>query len=232
MKQIFIVSQSKGGSGKSFFTTLMAHKYEEETTVGFYDMDNSTLTLSSQIAFIKNFKNRILKASILNENGRIERDKMVKLFEALAEDKFEKIFIDMGATESDQLYQFLLNDLNCEDLKEFMTEISCDLSFIIPVSGNTATKATSNYAKLMFNLVSDFFKIFIVENLELTDNDSSIEIGNILGVEAETIKFGKTEGDTERGKRVVNMMKEGKSATTLNILTRGKMKSLLEPLNF
>ncbi|PWK16107.1 hypothetical protein LV89_04922 [Arcicella aurantiaca] len=84
----------------------------------------------------------------------------------------------------------------------------------------------------MFNLLADFFKIYIVENVELTDNDSSIEIENILGVEAQTIKFGNTEGDTERGKRVVNMIKEGKSATTLNILTRGKMRNLLEPLNF
>lgn len=230
MKQIFIICQSKGGCGKSFLTTLIAHKYENDESVRFIDMDSSTKTLKNQIKFID--KRRVGEDNILNSAGKIERDSFIKFFETFETLSESKVFIDMGATESEQLYQFFKNDITPSEVKEYFEEISSELTFIIPVAGNTATVATSTYAKDMNELLGDYFPLHIMENLELTDAPSSIQIVKILGSNVYLEQYGYTEAETERGSRVVNMIKNGLSSSTLSSLTKSKMKKLLEPLTF
>lgn len=230
MKQIFIVCQSKGGSGKSFITTLIAHKFENDTNVAFIDMDSSTKTLKNQIAFID--KSRVKEANILNAAGKIERDSFVKFFERFDTVKEDKIFIDMGATESEQLYQFLKFDLPPSELKEYFDEIACELIFIVPVAGNTATVATSTYAKELYELVNPIFVVNVMENMELTDSASSMQIANIVGKNVYIQQYGYTESETERGSRIVNMIKNGESSSTLSSLTKSKIRKLIEPLIF
>lgn len=229
-KQIYFIAQSKGGVGKSFLTTLLAHKYEETEETMFVDMDSSTRTLSKQIAFIDNPNYRIVKQEILNSSGKIERDSFVTVLENLVELAGKKIFVDFGATESDQLYQFFLSDIEMEDLIAFFEESNTELTLVIPIAGNTALASTLSYAQEMIKVCNNSFPVLVMENEELTSNDDSFEIEGVLGVDHRIYKYGKTEGDTDRGKRIVQLIQQAKSMRELGTLTVSKLKKIVKEL--
>lgn len=230
MKKVFFIVQAKGGSGKSFLTTLIAHKYSKDLSTFFYDMDSSTKSLSNQIKFLENFKERVDFSDILNSDGKIERDQFINFFESLDSSIASKIFVDFGATESDQLFHFLKNDLDPVDMQEFFTNANIELNFLIPVSGNTAIKPTTDYARSMDQLLGKTFSVNFYENSELTDTDSSLIIQEKFG-KKKTIKFGNTDSKSERGKRIVNLMKEGQDVDSIGVLSRGMFKKLYETLD-
>jgi cellulose biosynthesis protein BcsQ len=109
MKQVNLVLQSKGGVGKLLFMWFVA-QVEKEAKSAFIDLDESTQTSLMRLGAIVG-ENRVKGFKILNENKKLEREKILNLFEVIANAKTDKWFVDFGASESEELRRLLEFDI-------------------------------------------------------------------------------------------------------------------------
>ncbi|MEQ9440930.1 MAG: hypothetical protein RIG62_17930 [Cyclobacteriaceae bacterium] len=134
-KKIVLITQSKGGSGKSVLCYLLAEKYPDALIV---DMDQSTKTTSRQLAYRK----PILQ-SLLSDKNNIDREKLAYFLESLSQSKDELIFCDLGAAISEQLPYFIQDTQ--DDLTELMEELQIDLYLYCVVTGGDMFSASMEY---------------------------------------------------------------------------------------
>ena len=92
------ILQSKGGSGKSMLTYLLALKNEDNPQTYFIDFDSSVKSSTQQLKFLQGrTPARFAKMNLLDERGKIDRQRLFENLQILAQKPYEEFFIDFGA---------------------------------------------------------------------------------------------------------------------------------------
>ncbi|OZI07703.1 hypothetical protein BWI93_13125 [Siphonobacter sp. BAB-5385] len=100
MKTIHCILQSKGGVGKSLLTWFLAQKHQEDTSTVFIDLDNSTATSSLRLSSIVG-ADRIKSFAILDSEKKLDREKILELFEVIAQSKkYETSILELRKAKS------------------------------------------------------------------------------------------------------------------------------------
>lgn len=227
MKTIHLILQSKGGVGKSLFTWFVAHA-EKETKTSFIDLDESTHTSANRLESIVGNK-RIRHVEILNDSKRLEREKIIGLFESLSKAQSPNIYIDFGASESEEFKKLLEFDIPSDILKDEMIRMELDLRIFVLIAGRDAFVSCFNYFQLLSQQLSGHFKTIILLNEGTFGSSEAFEIAKakLSSVALEYKCFGKL-GESESGKDVIKMLTDGKGEESLNLMGRITFKKVLE----
>jgi hypothetical protein len=227
MKTIHLILQAKGGVGKSLFTWFVAN-VEKETKTSFIDLDESTHTSANRLESIVGNK-RIRNVEILNDSKRLEREKIIGLFESLSKAQSPNIYIDFGASESEEFKKLLEFDIPSGILKDEMIRMELDLRIFVVIAGRDAFISCFNYFQLLSQQLSGHFKTVILLNEGTFGSAEAFEIvkTKLSSATIEYKCFGKL-GESESGKDVIKMLTDGKGEESLNLMGRITFKKALE----
>jgi MinD-like ATPase involved in chromosome partitioning or flagellar assembly len=163
MKQVNLILQSKGGVGKSLFMWFVAQKQKAEKTV-FIDLDESTQTSATRLGAVVG-KERVRSFKILNEYKKLEREKIISLFEGLATAKSDTFYIDFGAPESAEFLHLLENDVPADILREELVALGINLRVFVIVAGRDALNSCVNYYNAILKALDTQFPLSMVVNM-------------------------------------------------------------------
>lgn len=163
MKQVNLILQSKGGVGKSLFMWFVAQQHKAEKTI-FIDLDESTQTSSARLGAVVG-KDRVRSFKILNEYKKLEREKIIGLFEGLATAKSDTFYIDFGAPESAEFLHLLAQDVPADILKEELTALGITLRVFVVVAGRDALSSCVNYYDALSIALSAQFPLTMLVNM-------------------------------------------------------------------
>jgi hypothetical protein len=135
MKNIILITQSKGGSGKSILTFLLAEKHPEAIIL---EMDDATRTTSLQLAYRDP---RLI--SFLDEHKVIDRGRFDSFLEKIEASKNKLFLCDMGASISEQL-PYYLSDAR-EAIPAALREMGIELELFVVVGGSNIFVQTMEY---------------------------------------------------------------------------------------
>jgi len=154
--------QSKGGSGKSFYTYFRALASSNDDSI-FLDVDSSTNTSSRQLKFLES--DRLEAVSLVDSKGVLIRDTFLGYMESVADSNMDattKIIADLGSAESDQLVSMLEFDIS---FREFCDELGFKVIFNVIIAGGGAYKASVNYLQRLVSVANGEFEIVVWENV-------------------------------------------------------------------
>jgi hypothetical protein len=227
MKRVNLVLQSKGGVGKSLFLWFIA-QVEKENKTAFIDLDESTETSATRLGSIVG-ESRVRHFKILNENKKLEREKILNLFETLAETKTDNWFIDFGASESEEFRRLLEFDISAKGLSDELQDVGIELRIFIIIAGRDALISCLRYYNAMKVVIFDAIPFVALMNEGTFGGLESIEQGaNALtnaGIEFK--KFGGL-GESESARDVIRLITEQKDPSSLNFAGRLTYKKGLE----
>lgn len=178
MKQVNLILQSKGGVGKSLFMWFIAQQHKKQKTF-FIDLDESTQTSSARLGAVVG-KDRVKAFKILNEYKKLEREKIIGIFEGLANAKSETFYIDFGAPESAEFLSLLLHDVPADILREELVSLGITLRVFVVVAGRDALTSCVNYYNDLSKAIGKAFPLTMVVNM-----------GTFGGIETAEIAIGK-----------------------------------------
>lgn len=238
MKIFELILQEKGGAGKSMLAYLQALKAQNKKYSYFVDLDSSTKTSSRQLEFIRSEK-RLIEASILDSNKKIDREKIFDVFEQLAElPKAEIIICDFGAPESQQFPKLLVYDFKASDFKDFETELNVKFIFKIVVAGGPSYQASMSYVDDLVEALDAQFEVILMlndytfKNYEALKDDveNYVTVKNAVRPYISSIKsFGNIQTDRNSGTVIIDNMKSGKGLENIKAFAaRQIMKRELE----
>ncbi len=217
MKQINLILQAKGGVGKSLFTWFVAQAEKDKKT-SFIDLDESTKTTANRLESVVG-KNRIRHVDILNDSKRLEREKIIALFESLSKVQSPTIFIDFGAAESEEFKKLLEFDILAHILKEELSQMEIDLRFYIVLAGRDAFLACYSYYEKLKLLIESQFQMIVLINEGTFGDAEAIALvkQNFINTNAIFRGFGNL-GNAESGRDVIKILTEGKGEESLNLM--------------
>lgn len=222
MKTIYFNMQSKGGAGKSMLTYLQGIKNEDNEKALFVDMDSSTLTSSRQLGFLKH-KKRLAEISLLNSLRKVERDKIISIIENLNRlENFDQIYMDLGASESEQMPNLFSIDYSVEEFKEFEASLDVRFVFNIVVAGGAAYVSSFEYVKTISRLLAGQFEIHIYLNQHTFYNHEPLAdelkgfVNKAKGMIASIKSFGDLHPDRYSTKQIIDYIMAGKGMADYN----------------
>jgi len=134
MKKMNFILQSKGGSGKSMLAYLLALKNEDNPLTYFIDFDSSVKSSTQQLKFLQGrTPARFAKMNLLDERGKIDRQRLFENLQILAQKPYEEFFLDFGAPESEQFTSLFSKDYTIEEFKQIADELDVEFIFNIVV---------------------------------------------------------------------------------------------------
>jgi hypothetical protein len=227
MKKVNLILQAKGGVGKSLFTWFVAQA-EKDSKTSFIDLDESTQTSANRLEYIVGSK-RIRHFQILNDSKRLEREKIIALFESLSKAQSPNIYIDFGASESEEFRKLLEFDIPAGILKEELVRLEINLKIFVVIAGRDAFISCFNYYENLSQQISNQFETTILLNEGTFGGSEAIEIVKTRFNSTKTLFkcFGGL-GDSESGKDVIKILTEGKGEDSLNLMGRITFKKALE----
>lgn len=162
MKNVHLITQAKGGTGKSFVTWFFAY-INKGQNASFVDLDKSTRTSAKRLGKIVGDK-RVVEMSIIDGNLRLDREKFLNILEGISQSKTDNWFIDLGAPESDELKTFFQNDYGVDDFKEVLDSIGINLKIYVVIAGEDALSASSEFYSTLKNLLGDAIPVIALKN--------------------------------------------------------------------
>lgn len=216
IRTIYFQIQSKGGAGKSFLSYLLANKFRHEMDSLFIDADTENMTSSTQNLTFLAPPSRLAYFSILDDGNKIIRDKITQMLNQFGKEDFsyQKVFIDMGATESTQILRLFSDDFEPFILKKIEEKYQLKFVFNVVIAGNTSFTACLNFLEKVQQTFQENHQIIIYANAEeFRNNYNQMEnLKELAELHKLPIKvFGKTEKNSTVGNEIAKMMKEGKS---------------------
>ncbi|MDJ1505257.1 hypothetical protein [Xanthocytophaga agilis] len=154
MKKLILITQSKGGSGKSILTYLLAEKYPQ---AAIFDMDDATRTTSIQLAY----RSPVL-ATFLNSNKVIDRGLFNSFLEALTYAENELFIADLGASVSEQL-PYYFSEV-AEYLPSVLEELGIEIEIFAIVGGANIFTPTMSYLEELCESIRKKFPIRVYQN--------------------------------------------------------------------
>lgn len=85
-KTIHLICQAKGGVGKSFLTYLVYHKYKQDDSVAYLDLDNTNQTTLSRL------KDKARSFNVLDAKKKINREAFLAMIENISLAKSKDTF--------------------------------------------------------------------------------------------------------------------------------------------
>ncbi len=217
--------QSKGGVGKSFHTYCRALSVPDEHSL-FVDVDSSTQTSTRQLKFLG--AERLETISLLDNRDVLVRDTFLGYMESLSESAFERIYMDFGAPESEQIPALIQRDI---PFREFCDELGFDILFNIVIGGGGAYKASVDYLQKIVSVLKGEFKIIVWENITSFNQFPvlSTELGaNCKSMGLQYKRFGDFEPSTLLGGQILDGIRRGYSLSDYSPGARIRMKKELK----
>jgi hypothetical protein len=208
MKKLHFIAQSKGGVGKSLLMYLMALKNHHKENCLFVDMDASTFTSRRQLSFVD--EDKLDTVSLLNERAAIQRDNLFVYLDKLSRSRYQEIYVDLGAPESEQLPALIEFDDVQLPLREFADDM--DIEFHIVIGGAGAYNASVEYLLKMVKVIADDFEITVWESV--TGFRKFSDLARELAENCESMgltfrKFGDFEPETYVGSGILSGVSKG-----------------------
>lgn len=227
MKKVNLVLQSKGGVGKSLFLWFVAQLEKEEKTV-FIDLDESTQTSSARLGIVVG-EDRVKHFKILNENKKLEREKILNLFEMIAETKTENWFIDFGAPESEEFKRLLEFDISAKTLSDELQNMGIELQIYVIIAGRDALISCLKYYNSIKEILNNSIPFTALMNEGTFGGMESIEQSSkaLRSANIDFLAFGGL-GESESSKDIIRLITEQKDPSTLNFAGRLTYKKVLE----
>ena len=225
-KKIYLITQAKGGAGKSVLTFMLAEKYKEAAIL---DLDDATTTTMKQLAYRKPVKVSFLDPT----TKRIDRGAFNGLFESTMEAKRELFIADLGASVAEQLPKYF--DMNgVDNVMDILSSSKIHLQIICVVGGGNIFKATMEYLDELLDASEGKLNITIAHNgfYPLSEEQKATLLKyateNKLGV----VNFDLVKDKGEMALRTVeNVLKDGKGVTGLSPFTAIYFKKPIEELH-
>lgn len=232
-KEIILILQAKGGVGKSMLTWLIANNEKNNDDVLFIDLDESTKTSATRLPSIIG-ESRVKAIKILDNNKKLEREKIISVFESLAESKFKKIIIDFGAPESEEFKRLLEYDISSYELVSELEEKNLKLKIFVVIAGNDAEYSCLSYLKGLNKVIDGNIEIFCLMNEGTFASKEVLMIGenglksinNISNVYI----FGNI-GYTQSGKDIIDMITNQSKISDLNLMAKIRFKGVLKEVS-
>lgn len=188
MKQLII--QSKGGAGKSYLTKLLSLLADKEKKEKFFiDCDNSSASTTKFFSGIKDRKSSYVKFSNFNLLGSDRKIDRTKFDSFLAEiEKLENVVADFGATSSDQLFFYMLEEQKNGIIQTF-TEM--DIQLLLVVAGGGSAKECVEF----FNLANKIPGIGEITHLIANEFQGGINGKSVKEYTNSKVQIGKLHDD-------------------------------------
>lgn len=223
MKTIYFNIQSKGGAGKSMLTYFLALKHEEDLKSCFVDLDSSTKTSTRQLKSLHE-QQRLFEIDIYDHLKKIEREKLFEVLDLLGSTRFEEIFIDFGAPESEQLPSLFDIDFTIDEFKEFEVSLGLKFVFNVVMAGGPAYIPCFEYLKTILRLAGGHFEIWCYINehsfagrmdlMEEITEFAKLTRGNLM------VKcFGNIQTDRSSGQTIIGYITQGKGLKAFETFT-------------
>lgn len=227
MKKVIFIAQSKGGAGKSVLTWLLSEKHPEAVI---FDMDDATKTTTSQLAY-----RNPMSVSFLNDANIIDRTIISEFFEQLANGKKDLYICDLGASISEQL-SFYMKE-HGSYLADGLKELGIDLVIYTVVGGLNIFKATSNYAKELYESIeadaNTFIGFKIYKNLYYRfaeeQNEALQNFADERCIPVLNFSISNDTGDTNMN-RIKEVFNKGKGVAGAPTLAKGMFASAIKAL--
>jgi hypothetical protein len=227
MKNVHLILQAKGGVGKSLFTWFVAQA-EKDTKTSFIDLDESTQTSFNRLEYIVGNK-RIRHFQILNDSKRMEREKIIGLFESLSKAQSPNIYIDFGASESEEFKKLLSLDIPAEFLKAELIQMDIQLNLFIILAGRDAFVSSYQYFEVLLEQIGGAFPYCVLLNEgTFGGQDALNDVKSEFQTKQINFKSFGNLGESESGKDVIKLLTDGKSEDSLNLMGRIAFKKALE----
>lgn len=228
-KQVVLISQAKGGTGKSFITWFIARNKRDGQAV-FIDLDKSTRT-SRRLKNLIGDK-RVLELSIIDENLKLDREMFLNLFESISKAKTSEWFVDLGAPESDELKSFFLNEVPAQELAEILDEIGIQLKIFVVLAGEDAFGACVQYYNDLKKLTHDYIEVVAVKNEGMFGSVQAQEIGDKMLTELGIVvkKVGRMPvGNSSR--EIISIISGYGSEEDLSLAGKRSLRKISDELN-
>jgi hypothetical protein len=227
MKNVHLILQAKGGVGKSLFTWFVAQA-EKDNKTSFIDLDESTQTSFNRLEYIVGNK-RIRHFQILNDSKRMEREKIIGLFESLSKAQSSNIYIDFGASESEEFKKLLSLDIPAVILKDELMQMGIQLNLFIILAGRDAFVSSFQYFEMLFEQIKGEFPYCVLLNEGTFGQQEALnEVKSEFQTKQINFKSFGNLGESESGKDVIKLLTDGKSEESLNLMGRITFKKALE----
>ncbi len=225
-KKIYLVTQSKGGSGKSVLAFMLAEKYKDAVIL---DLDDATTTTMKQLAYRKP-----VKVSFIDPvTERIDRSAFNNLFESTIEAKRELFIADLGASVAEQLPKyFAMNGV--DNIMDILNPSKIHLQIVCVVNGGNNFKATMDYLDELINASEGKINIKVASNgfYPMSDEQKATLIKYTSDHKLQVINFDLVKDKGEMALRTVeNVLKDGKGITGLSPFTAIYFKKPIEELH-
>ena len=223
MKKLIIITQSKGGAGKSILTFLLAEKYPDAVV---FDMDNATNTTALQLQY----RNPI-PITFLDNNNVIDRGRFNTFLEEIHKIDNNLSICDMGASVSEQ-FPFYLSDVS-DFLSDVLTELQIDLEIMVIVGGGNIFTQTTSYLEDLRLSVNEQFTIRIMKNEYYDFNqDQNLTLEKYANKHRlEIVPFNiSRDMNQSTQNRLKEVLKSGKGIETAGSISRGYFQKAIKLL--
>ncbi|MDJ1497594.1 hypothetical protein QNI19_31940 [Cytophagaceae bacterium DM2B3-1] len=221
MKKLILITQSKGGSGKSVLAYLLAEKYPNAVI---FDMDDATKTTTKQLAYRKP-----VPVTFMNSNNVIDRGLFNDFLEIIGKAKNDLFIADLGASVSEQL-PYYFNEV-AEYLPALLEEMKIQLEIFAVVGGANIFQPTMEYLDLLYTSSKGSFPIKVYKNeyfdfseKQSIDLDTNTKEKNI-SIQPFTISRDKNESTQNRIREV---LKSGEGVAKANAFSKIYFQSALK----
>lgn len=154
-KQLAVVAQAKGGSGKSVLVWLMAQKDKDAV---YLDMDDGTATTMKQLKYI-NPK----MVTFQNAAKTIDRGMFNDFLEHIAVHEKQVFVGDMGASLSEQLPHYIM-DNGADIISWGLTQLNVDMTIFCVIGGQNIFAACMTYLESLVNACNGHIAIRVAIN--------------------------------------------------------------------
>lgn len=236
MKNFNFILQSKGGSGKSLLTYLLALKNEQNESAYFIDFDSSVKSSSQQLKFLQGKKpSRFAVLSLLDDRDKIDRQLLFDYFLELSKRKYDDFYFDFGAPESDQFPSLFTKDYNADEFKQIEQELQVNFIFNIVLAGGSAYEPCTTFLKRIVDALNGMFTINIYINKETFQNHTHLieEINKYAHLNREQLNvkaFGDFDVTTSPHKNILKKIEEGRGMDAYAFVEKIKITKELSNL--
>ncbi len=232
MKTVHCILQSKGGAGKSLLTWLLAQKHKDNASTVFIDLDNSTSTSSRRLGSIVGV-DRIKTFHILDREKRLDREKILELFEGIAQSKkFSTTIIDFGAPESEEFLKLLTHHLEASLIKEELKALGVELHLQIVLAGRDAFPPTMDYYLNLKKANDNSFPVYaLINSGTFQDEDAAQQTKQtLLAAQSSAFTFGQI-GTSQSGQDILGLLSGNGDVSTLGLVGRIQYKKIMREIN-
>lgn len=220
-----MITQSKGGSGKSCLTWLYAQKHPETVIL---DLDDGTKTSIKQLAYLEP-----KMVSFQNSANIIDRGKANDFFEYVAQHEKQSFLCDLGASLSEQL-PYYFQDNGAEAIQKGLETLGIELRIICVVGGQNIFSACMGYFQQLLESCNNHIRVVVAINdhfpfnsqqeLEFEEYLKLVKVNGVFRFDLSKDKNQTTQ------QKISNVLRKGEGLAKASVFTRILFESSIKNL--